>query len=331
MPTKSQQRRNRLQKNRASNLGSLQPEPHTAQESSQPASQNASQTTSQPESHTAQESSQNETKKENPEEFGIPRATVVRKANEIWKVLKNYAISNPEFKSLKEQDRMELFRTKFGYSMFMDEFPVVARYMVCHGQYSPKAFDRMLLKIEKTVHPPPDKRENGYMEDQWVRRQADYVQYLWESYQKRHQNTAERQWIWKMTYDNLKKEFDDFRNMHKEIEERVKVEKKTLAGQNARELLDRLASGEQKLNPDEETALLDQLKEVLEKKNNPDLESPEKDLQEYDFTKQKDPKILMIETVDVERMKDIDDKYKPIEFRGMEPILETSEEPIPNQ
>lgn len=338
MSTKSQQRRARLQRkkhvvdpdmeflNELEAQNQAQETQKKAQET-QLASANTSSTSSMSESDLNTQ--------ENKEDFGIPREKVVQKANEIWKVLKAYVAVNPDFKALKDQDKLELFRTKCGYAMFMDEFPIVSRYMVCHGQYSSKAFDRMLMKIEKTVHPPPDKREPNYMEDQWVRRQADYVQYLWESYQKRHQNTAERQWIWKYTYDNLKKEFDDFRNMHKEIEERVKTEKKTLAGQNARELLMRLASGTQNLNPDEEVFLLEELKTVFEKKTStdvdPDTQQEDEDSQEYNFDKQKDSKILMIETVDVERMKDIDDKYKSKEFIGMEPILESTNENDPNE
>lgn len=313
MPTKSQQRRTRLQQKK------------NALEAQQ--NQEAQQTSTI--SRSIPETKENKTS----EDFGIPREKVVQKANEIWQVLKAYVATNPDFKNLKDQDKLEVFRTKFGYAMFLDEFPIVSRYMVCHGQYSSKAFDRILKKIEKIVHPPPDKRETGYMEDQWVMRQADYVQYLWESYQRRHQNTAERQWVWRSAYDNLKKEFDDFRNMHKEIEERVKTEKKTLAGQNARELLTRLASGGQNLNPDEQSLILEELRIILEKKtiteSDPDgQQEDDEDSQEYNFDKQKDSKILMIETVDVERMKDIDDKYKSKEFIGMEPILESvNEEP----
>jgi hypothetical protein len=191
--------------------------------------------------------------------------------------------------------------------------------MICKGQYSAKAFERMLVKVERTVHPPPEKRAKGYMEEQWVMRQADYVQYLWESYQKRHYNNAERQWVWKSAYDTLKKEFDDFRNMHKDIEERVKVEKKTLAGQNARELLARIAAGDNTISEEEVNKLLSELSRVLEEKNNP---KEEKKTAEDEFTSQKEPKILMIETVDVDRMNEIDDKYKPKELRGMEPVLE---------
>lgn len=322
MPTKSQQRRARLQQKKNA-LGAQQ-------------DQKAQQTSTTLDTSTISRSIPETKENKTPEDFGIPREKVVQKANEIWQVLKAYVATNPDFKNLKDQDKLEVFRTKFGYAMFLDEFPIVSRYMVCHGQYSSKAFDRILKKIEKIVHPPPDKRETGYMEDQWVMRQADYVQYLWESYQRRHQNTAERQWVWRSTYDNLKKEFDDFRNMHKEIEERVKTEKKTLAGQNARELLTRLASGGQNLNPDEQALILEELRVILEKKtiteSDPDGHQEDEDSQEYNFDKQKDSKILMIETVDVERMKDIDDKYKSKEFVGMEPILESvTEEPQENE
>ncbi len=248
-------------------------------------------------------------------DYGVPKDKIIEKANELWKAIKTHIKKDSSFKDLESQDKLELFRTKFGYATFMDEFPIVARYMICHGQYTEKAFSRMLRKIETTVHPPPDKRDKGYMEDQWVRRQADYVQYLWESYQKRHQNTAERQWIWQTTYERLRKEFDDFRDMHKDIEERVKKEKKVLAGQNARELLERLSSGQQNLSPAEEEFLLEQLRTVFDKKLNGVLDDEEPE--------EKDPnKIVMIETVDVERMHEIDDKYKPEELRGMEPVLE---------
>jgi hypothetical protein len=260
------------------------------------------------------------TSKPTGEDFAVPRQKVIDKANEIWNALKAHARDHHEFKSLKDQDKLDLFRNKFGCAMFMDEFPIVSRYMLCYGQYSAKAFDRMLRKIENVVHPPVDKREKNYMEDQWVQRQADYVQFLWESYQKRHQNLAEKQFIWKEAYDRLKKEFDDFRDMHKEIEERVKVEKKTLAGQNARELLERISNNSSSLSAEEQELLLQQLKEVFENKMNPN-KPPEEEPE--DLTKSTEPKILMIESVDNERMNEIDDKYKPAELRGMTAVMES--------
>ncbi len=353
MSSKNQQRKARLQQKRAeakaanddenafldqmiqeANMPATKPVSEPVVPSNEPSSQsNTSEQSSAPLNEPNSQPQPGPDQKQ--DDFGIPRQQVLNKANDIWKTVKAYVMKDPEYKNMPDQEKMELFRTKFGYAMFMDEFPIVARYMVCHGQYSAKAFDRMLQKIERAVHPPPDQRKEGYMEDQWVCRQADYVQYLWESYQKRHYNTAERQWIWQTTYERLKKEFDDFRSMHKEIEERVKNEKKTLSGQNARELLERLASGTQNLSSEEEEFLLAQLKDVFDKKNNPELAAlDESESSPEDLVKAKEQKILMIETVDVERMNEIDDKYKPAEYRGMEPILEeqsTPEQSTPEQ
>jgi hypothetical protein len=139
--------------------------------------------------------------------------------------------------------------------------------MIVHGQYSNKAFRRMLDKIRKVVHPPPDKREKGYMEDQYVRRQADYVRYLWEAYQKGHYNTGEAQAVWDSTYKRLKGEFDDFRNKYKDIEESIKLEKKQLAASNAKDLLDRLRTGVQTIsNESDAKQLLYEVKTVLYKR-----------------------------------------------------------------
>ena len=80
----------------------------------------------------------------------------------------------------------------------------------------------MLDKIRMVMHPPPDKREKNYMEDQWIRRQADYVRFLWEAYQKGHFNNAEAKFIWEDSYTKLKGEFDDFRNIYKQVENDTK-------------------------------------------------------------------------------------------------------------
>ena len=308
----------------ATNTTPSTPAPTTeTQNTSSSSSTSSAETSSTPAPTTTSSSAETSSSTTSPSDSGyvVPRNKIVEKATEIWKTLKLHVKKDASFKELENQDKLEVFRTKLGYATFMEEFPIVSRYMICYGQYSEKAFERMLRKIETVVHPPPDKRDKGYMEDQWVRRQADYVQYLWESYQKRHQNTAERQWIWQTTYDRLRKEFDDFRDMHKDVEERVKNERKTLAGQNARELLERVKSGKQQLTSEEEEFLLEQLRTVFDKKVN----GIEDETQE---TTPDNSKILMIETVDTNRMNEIDDKYKFNEHKGMEPVLEETEETV---
>jgi hypothetical protein len=115
-------------------------------------------------------------------------------------------------------------------------------------------------------HPPPEERPKGYMEDQWIRRQADYVRYLWESYQHGHWNMDDAKYIWDDAYKSLKGEFDDFRDKHKEIEESRKVEEKKLKVSNAKDLLDRLCTGKQILDQQDEKELLYNLKARLYKR-----------------------------------------------------------------
>ena len=259
----------------------------------------------------------------------ITRDQVLDKAGAMWKDYEK-CHKTEEFVERTLDEKLEYFRVNLGYGLFMDEFPVVSRYMVRDGQYSRRAFNRMLEKIEITKHPDASVRPKGYMEDQWARRQADYAQYLWEECQRGRYDNAMRKVVWQTTYDRLKGEFDDFRTLHKDVEERVKEEKKELAAKNARELLERVATGTQELTDDESKYLLYTLqnltyqrmfsfvlKEIVAKV--PRIESKGESMGEGP---EHAPKVTMIETVDVNRMNEIDDKYKPKELRGMEPVLE---------
>jgi hypothetical protein len=264
----------------------------------------------------------NQTEQPKTETITITREQITGKAKQFWNDIRQYIKEHPEFKDLEDKSKLEFCRTKLGYGQFMDEFPIVSRYMVCVGQFNMKAFVRFLDKCEKTVHPPVAQREKGYNEDQWIRRQADYVQYLWESYQKPHYNNAERQYIWQNTYKLLKGEFDDFRDMHKDIEERVKEEKTELQAQNVRELLERIKTGEQRLSPEQEEELLAALEHVVNERKNAKPESDGDTKQ--DRTHSNEPtnrtdvvdsegrtKITVIETVTEEQMQEIDPNYKP--------------------
>jgi hypothetical protein len=256
---------------------------------------------------------------------------IVTKIDGLWKVVKKYAADDPSFKELPDKEKLELFRNKYGYGKLMEEYPIITRYIICMGQYKSKALRRVLEKTRTMKHPPNEKREKGYMEDQWVRRQADYVTYMWEEYQKSHYNIAERNWVWQQTYEKLKGEFDDFRQMHKEVENKIAEEKRIFAGRNVRDLLERLKTGKQKLSPEDELYLLEHLKGVIMKAKfkevmkqltatRPQIKPTAVGMGEG--TNREQQKITMIETVDANRMGEIDDKYKPEELRGMEPVPE---------
>lgn len=260
----------------------------------------------------------------------ITEDDIVNKADFMWAEVKLAAKSDEKFRAMKDKAKIEFFRTNMGYASFMDDHPIVTRYMICMGQYKSKSFRRYLDRIKQVVHPDASLREKGYMEDQWIRRQADYVQYLWESYQKRHYNNAERKYVWQNTYMNLRGEFNDFRNMHKDIETKVEEEKEVLAAQNARDLLERLKSGTQKLSTDEEAMLLLELQTLIVKRRfQTTLDEMLKKTEVIAASStgvghgadDNAPKITMIETVDAERMNEIDDKYKDPKYRGLEAVL----------
>lgn len=249
---------------------------------------------------------------------------LIAMAGEMYKTLKEHVKEHPEFMELEDKKKLDYFLDKYGYTDFRKEFPIVVRYMICMGQYSSKAFRRFLNKVQSVVHPPPDKREKGYMEDQWVRRQADYVRYLWEAYQKGHYNTAEAAWVWEDSYKKLKGEFDDFRDTYKSIEAKTKEEKEALKAQNAKDLLERLKTGQQTLNDDDAEKLLFALKDKVYKrrflntmKELLDKHKPvpasyegtgcgEEEVHE-DPNK---PKIVMVETVDESRIDEIPENLR---------------------
>jgi hypothetical protein len=185
-------------------------------------------------------------------------------ANKLWKAVKEKAKGDPGFAELSDKAKRSIFEEEF--KEFMNEFPFITNYMVCAGQYSAVAFGRYLDKVRLTVHPPPEKREKGYMEDQYNRRNADYARYVWEASKKGKYDNSEAKFVWQRAYNTLKGEFDDFRNKYKELEKSTKEEKKANDAKNAKDLLERLATGKQNLEETDNAALLELLKDRLYKR-----------------------------------------------------------------
>lgn len=269
------------------------------------------------------------------------KETLLNLSNEMYSKLKEIAKSEPDFIKLPDKKKLEYFRTILGYNEFMNEFPIVARYMICMGQFSKKAFSRFLEKIKATVHPPADKREKGYMEDQWIRRQADYVRYLWEAYQKGHYNNAEAKWVWDDAYKKLKGEFDDFRDKYQSIEKSTKEEKEQLKGSLAKDLIQRLATSKQSVSDDEAKRLLYVARELLVKRRFANVlgqlvgrgimieARPDacgrglRELTAEDETPDSSkPIVRMVETVDADRIDEVPSEYRD---RSLETIREEDE------
>lgn len=180
-------------------------------------------------------------------------------ANMLWDDIKKRVKDDLKFVDMSDNDKIAVYQ-KTEFKDFYTQFPIVCRYMICMGQFSGKAFKRYLIKCKNAKPDNVKMREKNYSEDQWLMRQADYVRYLWESYQKQHFCQVESKNVWQHAYQTLKKEFEDFKNLHSEIENKLKNDEKNNKTELVKELLHRLATNEQSLNENASKDLLEKLK-----------------------------------------------------------------------
>lgn len=187
-------------------------------------------------------------------------AVSLHEANKMWCNLKDRLKVNPDFVNIPDEDKIAIYQNEF--KEFYNEYPIVCRYMICMGQYSHKAMKRYLIKCKNSQLTREQSQDKDYKADQWVMRRADYVRYLWESYQSQHFSASEAQQIWQHSYQTLKKEFKDFNDMQQDIEAKLKVDNNVNKAQLVKELVKRLASQDnnQNLSDDETQHLLNLLK-----------------------------------------------------------------------
>ena len=190
----------------------------------------------------------------------------IKTSNKLWIDIKKRLKEDITFINKSDDEKITIYQNT-EYKNFYTEYPIVCRYMICMGQFSNKAFNKFLLKCKNVVHDPVKSREPGYNDDQWICRQSDYVKYLWESYQKQHYSKSDANTIWMQTYKTLKKEFLDFKNLHKEIEEKLKLDKQTNKTELVKEMLERLSKKEQTLDSESSNILMDNLRnKVMEQR-----------------------------------------------------------------
>jgi len=197
-----------------------------------------------------------------------PTEEAINKSIKIWSALKDLVKATPDYVNLPDEDKSKMFRDR--WPDFHRDFPIVSKYMCCMGQFSIAAFRKFLDASSKTVQKAAADREKGYMEDQWIRRQADYVKFLWVAYQKGHYSARDSMAVWKQAYDSLKGEFLQFREMHDKAESAVEQHESASAKELTKELLARVLSGEQDLPPDEMRKLIEILKAAKAKQDSDD-------------------------------------------------------------
>jgi hypothetical protein len=167
-------------------------------------------------------------------------------AEKIWTKVKSTKILDLKFGNKSDDEKVADFRKQ--EDKFYKDFPIVARYMVCADTYNRVAFKKYLVKLiannaKQTAKSRAGLSKEGEAEDKWIELQADYVKYLYQEYHKsKHLSQAELRNVWKETYDLLKKEFGDFRELYDKKVKQVEEEKKIHNAEVAKEVIGRLTT-----------------------------------------------------------------------------------------
>jgi hypothetical protein len=179
-------------------------------------------------------------------------------AENLWKDLKTRIQETPEFVKFSDDDKLKIYQNN-KFKDFYTSYPIVCRYAICMGQYSGKAFKKFLQKFKIMQEKTRASNKETKM-DEWIKCQASYIKFLYQSYSRKSNNEKESQMIWQQAYTALKKEFADFEKMHEEIEERLKKEEKYNKAEMLKELSYRITNEDQTLSKTSTTQLLNRLK-----------------------------------------------------------------------
>jgi hypothetical protein len=139
---------------------------------------------------------------------------------------------------LSDEEKMSIFSNQF--KEFSKNFSIVSKYMVCLKMYNRKCL-RKLIKLAEA------RLSTGDREDEWIRCQASYVKNIMLSYNDKLDGKK----IFEEAYRELKREFEEFRQLHKEaeleIKEREKQHKRELIWEMVDEMKYRAVSEEDKI------------------------------------------------------------------------------------
>ncbi len=193
------------------------------------------------------------------------KTIALMEAEKIWLAVKIAAIKNDTFLLMPDEKKIDLICRDF--SEFHNNFPIVTKYMVCMGQYTQKAFKKFLSLCDKKLTDAPADRKKGYMEEQWIFCQAQYVRYLWESVQMGRISKHESDKIYNQAYAVISNDFKRFREIHANMEKNIEKDKKKHKIELLKEAAQRLISNEQQIEIEKMRELISALKDKKYEQN----------------------------------------------------------------
>ena len=182
-------------------------------------------------------------------------------AEQVWLNIQASMLTE-SYRSAPTEVKIELIQKDF--KEFWKNFPIVARYMVCHDQYSMKAFKKLLISFEKSKESSKNKlREKGANEKMWIEGQANYVRFLWEDVQDNIYDQKESDEIWKNAVEALTSEFNQFREMHENVKKKIKSDETKNKKELLHELISRMKKGDQTLDGDANVEFINMMKDKI--------------------------------------------------------------------
>jgi len=186
-------------------------------------------------------------------------------AEKLWLSIKIASHGNGNFSNMTDDEKLQSIQKDF--KEFHNNFPIVTKYMVCMGQYDLGAFKRYLKLYESRLSNPPKNRSKDYVEEQWIECQANYVRYLWETLQIKRFSKTESNKVFQEAHKMIRKDFKNFRQMHKKMEEKEQQEKSKHHVELLKEVINRITQGQQNPQLSEKIKLVNKLRDVKYKQN----------------------------------------------------------------
>jgi hypothetical protein len=153
----------------------------------------------------------------------------IDEAAAIYADFKHRLYKDDSFKELGDDDRLDFFQRR--YAKFAKTFPIVIRYMVQLRRFSTRAFKKFIEIMKKKPY---------RSEDEFCKRQADYVKLLYMETTNTH-NVKESQRVWKKTYEMLTEEIKAFKKAEEVVKKRLEESNTINSHERRRELKKLLA------------------------------------------------------------------------------------------
>ncbi len=186
-------------------------------------------------------------------------------AEKLWLAVKIASINSGSFLVMSDEEKIDMVHKDF--AEFHNNFPIVTKYMVCKGQYNQTAFKKFLKLCEERLSNAPSDRKKGYMEEQWIECQAQYVKYLWESIQVKRHTTSDARKVYQEAYRTLTNDFKRFKKLHEDSEARIKKDKLKHTTELLKEAGSRIVTGAQSLELTRTRDLVNKLRDKKYKQN----------------------------------------------------------------